>query len=170
MVLWRFAGGRHLGPDVRPGAARYDPGRLAWMPGIQEVEMSASVRQSRWLASAAVVGFLAVTGLPAHAGNLGFLKQSPISYFNDEDMRLLMETVTGVLDDKDAYAKKSWSNPASGNSGQVEGRGAFKTTAGVNCKRLRVTNHAKAIDGQATYTVCQDAEKGWAVDPTAKPG
>ena len=129
-----------------------------------------SVRQSRWLALAGLAGFLVATGAPAHAGNLEFLNKSPVSYFNDEDMRLLKETVAQVLDDKNAFIKKSWSNPATGNSGRVEGRGAFKTAAGVTCKRVRVTNHAKAVDGQGSYIVCQDAEKGWAIDQTAKPG
>jgi surface antigen len=129
-----------------------------------------SVRQSRWLALAGLAGFLLATGSPAHAGNLEFLNKSPVSYFNDEDMRLLKETVTQVLDDKNAFIKKAWSNPATGNSGTVEGRGAFKTAAGVSCKRVRVTNHTKAVDGQGTYNVCQDADKGWAIDTTAKPG
>ena len=128
------------------------------------------VRKSRWLTWAGLAGFLIMAGAPVHAGNLEFLSQSPVSYFNDEDIRLLKETVAQVLDDKDAYAKKSWSNPATGNSGRVESRGVFKTAAGVTCKRVRVTNHAKAVDGQGSYIVCQDAEKGWAVDQTAKPG
>ncbi len=127
------------------------------------------VRQSRWLALAGLAGLL-MTGVPAHAGNLEFLSKSPVSYFNDEDMRLLKEAVAQVLDDQDAFTKKSWSNPATGNSGEVEGRGAFKTAAGVSCRRVRVSNHAKAVDGQGTYTVCEDAERGWAIDSTAKPG
>ena len=129
-----------------------------------------SVRQSRWLTWAGLAGFLIMAGAPVHAGNLEFLNKSPVSYFNDEDMRLLKETVAQVLDDKDALAKKSWSNPATGNSGEVEALGAFTTAAGVSCKRVRVSNHTKAVDGHGTYTVCQDAEKGWAVDSTAKPG
>ncbi len=128
------------------------------------------VRQSRWLALAGLAGLLVVTGAPAHAGNLEFLNKSPVSYFNDEDMRLLKEAVAQVLDDENAFVKKSWSNPATGNSGEVEGRGGFKTAAGVICRRVRVSNHAKAVEGQGTYTVCQDAERGWAVDSTAKPG
>jgi surface antigen len=150
--------------------AGYDPSPISAGRAVPEVEVTMSDRNSRWLALAGLAGFLVVIGLPAYAGNLDFLSQSPVSYFNDEDMRLLKETVTQVLDDKNAYAKKSWSNPATGNSGQVESRGAFKTAAGVTCKRVRVTNHAKAVEGQGSYIVCQDAEKGWAVDQAAKPG
>jgi len=103
------------------------------------------------------------------AGNLEFLKQSPISYFNDEDVRLLKEAVTQVMDDKNVRATKEWSNPNTGNSGKVEGRSAFKTAEGVDCRRVRVTNHAKAVDGQSTYTVCKAPGKDWVVDPAAKP-
>jgi hypothetical protein len=117
-----------------------------------------------------VATLLIATSMPATAGNLSFLTRSPVSYFNDEDMRLLKEAVLQVLDDKDARAKRSWSNPATGSSGTVEARGAFKTAAGVNCKRVRVTNHAKGVDGDSTYTVCQDADKDWAIDQSAKPG
>jgi surface antigen len=106
---------------------------------------------------------------PATAGNLTFLKQAPVSYFNDDDMRMLKEAVQQVLDDSNVKALKSWSNPATGNYGKVEGRSAFKTAAGVSCKKLRVTNHASGVDGQATYTVCKDPERDWVVDPTAKP-
>jgi surface antigen len=106
---------------------------------------------------------------PAPAGNLTFLKQAPVSYFNDEDMRMLKEAVQQVLDDSNVKASKTWSNPATGNHGKVEGRSAFKTAAGVSCKRVRVTNHASGVDGQATYTVCKDPERDWVVDQNAKP-
>ena len=66
-----------------------------------------SDRISRWLALAGLAGFLVATGSPVHAGNLDFLSKSPVSYFNDEDMRLLKETVTQVLDDQDANAKRA---------------------------------------------------------------
>ena len=88
------------------------------------------VRQSRWLTWAGLVGFLIMAGAPVHAGNLEFLSKSPVSYFNDEDMRLLKETVAQVLDDKDALAKKSWSNPATGNSGEVEALGCLHDRCG----------------------------------------
>ena len=65
------------------------------------------VRQSRWLTWAGLAGFLIMAGAPVYAGNLEFLSKSPVSYFNDEDMRLLKETVAQVLDDKDALAKKA---------------------------------------------------------------
>lgn len=124
-----------------------------------------SGRRAAWLA-----GILVVLAMAAHAGNLNFLRKSPISYFNDEDMRLLQDAVAQVLADANNYAKKNWSNPATGSSGEVEGRGGFKTSDGVKCRRLRVSNHARGIDGQATYTLCEDSERSWVINQTAKPG
>lgn len=128
------------------------------------------VRQNCRLATAGLIGLLALATLPLRASNLGFLNQAPVSHFNDEDMRLLKEAVGQVMDDSSSHAKTTWANADTGNSGEIEGWGAFKTAAGVACKRVRVTSHAKGgINGKGTYTVCQDAERGWVVDPTAKP-
>jgi surface antigen len=119
---------------------------------------------------ALALGAFAVLAMaPSHAGNLDFLSKSPVSYFNDEDIRLLKAAVTEVLDDSNVRATKNWSNPATGNSGKVEGRSAFKTAEGVECRRVRVTNHAKAVDGQGTYTVCKVPGEDWVVDQAAKP-
>lgn len=128
------------------------------------------VRKNWRAATAGLIGWLALAGLPVSASNLGFLNQAPVSHFNDEDMRLLRDAVSQAMDDKSFYVKKTWANADTGNSGEIEGWGAFKTTTGVTCKRVRVTSHAKGgINGKGTYTVCQDAERGWVVDPTAKP-
>lgn len=111
-----------------------------------------------------------VFAIPAtQAANLGFLNDSPVSYFDDEDMRLLREAALKVLENKSSRAKESWTNPATGHSGQVEGRGAFTAQGGLACRRVRVSNHAHGVDGQATYTVCKDAEKGWVINPAAQP-
>ncbi len=128
------------------------------------------VRKSKWLATVGLMGWLALAGQPTHASNLGFLNQAPVSHFNDEDMRLLKEAVSQAMQDENSRAKKTWANADTGNSGEIESWGAFKTAAGATCKRVRVTSHAKGgINGKGTYTVCQDAERGWVVDPTAKP-
>jgi len=103
------------------------------------------------------------------AANLGFLNDSPMSYFDDEDIRLLREAALKVLENKSSRTKESWTNPATGHSGRVEGRGAFTAEGGLACRRLRLSNRAKGMEGQATYTVCKDAEKGWMINPAAQP-
>ena len=126
-----------------------------------------TARRIGWL----ILGFnlLILTMAPAWAGNLSFLNKAPISFYNDEDIRLLKEAVTQVLEDTNVRATKDWSNSATGNYGKVEGRSAFKTAEGVECRRVRVTNHAKAVDNQGTYTVCKSPDKDWVIDQAAKP-
>lgn len=126
------------------------------------------IRRDTWLILAfGALVILAAT--PVRAGNLEFLNKAPISFYNDEDIRLLKEAVTQVLTDKNVRATQNWSNPATGNYGKVEGRSAFKTAEGVECRRVRVTNHARAVDNQGTYTVCNIPGKDWVIDPSAKP-
>jgi surface antigen len=121
-------------------------------------------------ALATAIVLVCLFAIPAtQAANLGFLKDSPMSYFDDEDMRLLHEAALKVLENKSSRTKERWTNPATGHSGQVEGRGAFTAQDGLACRRVRVSNSAEGVEGQATYTVCKDAEKGWMINPAAKP-
>src|SRR5262245_11020467 len=126
-----------------------------------------TARRNGWLISGFSVLMVSMTS--AWAGNLEFLNKAPISFYNDEDIRMLKEAVTQVLEDKNVRATQDWSNPATGNHGKVEGRSAFKTAEGVDCRRVRVTNHAKAVDNQGTYTVCKVPDKDWVIDQAAKP-
>lgn len=121
-------------------------------------------------AFATAVALACLLAIPAtQAANLGFLNDSPMSYFNDEDVRLLREAALKVLENKSSRTKESWTNPATGHSGRVESRGAFTAEGGLACRRLRLSNRAKGMEGQATYTVCKDAEKGWMINPAAQP-
>lgn len=120
------------------------------------------------LASTIAVACLVVAPV-TRAGNLGFLMDSPVSYFDDEDMRLLHEAALKVLEDGGPRTKQTWKNPATGHSGRVEGLGAFTAQGGLTCRRVRVSNRAEGVEGQATYTVCKDAEKGWMLNPSAQP-
>lgn len=119
---------------------------------------------------ATAVALACLFSIPAtQAANLGFLHDSPLSYFDDEDKRLLREAALKVLESKSSRTKESWTNPATGHSGRVEGRGAFTAQGGLACRRVRVSNRAQGMDGQATYTVCKDPEKGWMLNPAAQP-
>ena len=122
----------------------------------------------RLAAAVAVAGLVLVPA--ARASNLGFLKDSPVSYFDEEDMRLMREAALKVLEDKSSRAKQAWKNPATGHSGKVEGQGAFKAVDGLPCRRVRVLNRAQGLEGQATYTVCKYPEQGWMLNPSAQPG
>jgi hypothetical protein len=109
-----------------------------------------------WIALFSTVTFPSVL-----ASNIGFLKDAAIGKFNDEDMRLLNETVDLVLADEKAPAKREWKNAATGHSGTLQATTAFSGPNGESCKRLRVINHAGSIESKSTYTMCNMPPDGW---------
>jgi hypothetical protein len=98
----------------------------------------------------------------AAQSSLGFLKDSPISYFNSDDTQLLKKNAYAVLDSQAPAAKGQWSNPKTGHSGEAEVMEAFSAD-GMACKRLRVANAAKGVKSEATYPLCKHPDKGWRV-------
>jgi hypothetical protein len=107
--------------------------------------------------------------ITASAGNLSFLDNSPVSYFNPEDMDLMRQNAVTVLDAPDASSKQAWSNAKTGASGMAQVRGQFTATDGTPCKRLRIVNKAKGLESDATYTVCKYADRGWVFNADAAP-
>jgi len=115
---------------------------------------------------AAGVGSIAFS---AQAQNLNYLKNSPISYFQQDDVELMNKNVNEVLESSDANAKKDWSNPRTGTSGSARVLRQFTAADGAPCKRLRVFNKAPQAEGESTYTVCKYEGRGWILNPDAKP-
>jgi hypothetical protein len=118
---------------------------------------------------AAALATLVLLPSQAFAANTSFLKNSPVSYFTERDFELMMAAADEALADEGRGATREWKNSETGNYGQLEVLGAFKAPDGRLCKRLRVTNNAKAVESRATYSVCLDASGTWMVDAAAKP-
>ena len=112
---------------------------------------------------------LVLSPLLAVASNLSFLDKATVSKFKEEDVKLLMETVDKVLASTDPKAALSWSNPKTGNSGNISTVLQFTSTDGHSCKRLRVLNRAKAMENTAEHTVCAVPDRGWLLNPEARP-
>jgi hypothetical protein len=109
------------------------------------------------------------TPFAAYAVDPLFLKNSPVSYFKQEDVDLMMKNAREVLDSSSPTAKQAWSNPKTGASGFAEVKGQFTATDGAPCKELRVGNLYKHVSGEATYTVCKYKDRGWIVNVDAEP-
>jgi hypothetical protein len=124
--------------------------------------------RARWLAAATLIaGCTAV--ITASAGNLSFLADSPVAYFNSDDMALMREAANKVLDSPDANSQQSWSNARTRASGMAQGRGQFTAANGTPCRRLRIVNRARGLESDATYTVCNTADRGWIFNADAAP-
>lgn len=109
------------------------------------------------------IAMLAALTLPllANAAGLGFLKNSPISYFSDADLKMMNGAVLEVLNAADATTVREWANPRSGYSGKVQGMGKFRTADGLECRKLKVWNQAKGIESESVYPVCRAAGSDW---------
>lgn len=114
---------------------------------------------------ASLLGLALMLPLAASAqSGLGFMKDSPISYFNSEDIKLMKANAYAVLDSAAPDAKGQWSNPKTRHSGEAAVIQVF-TAEGMPCKRLRMTNAAKGVTSDATYPLCKYPGKGWRVRP-----
>jgi hypothetical protein len=119
--------------------------------------------------SLALVLPMALAPLVSGASNLSFLDKSTVSNFKEQDVKLLMETADKALDSNDPRAGGSWSNPKTGNSGDVAVTGQFTSSDGHLCKRLKVLNRAKTMESSAQYVLCQVPGRGWLLNPEARP-
>ncbi len=115
------------------------------------------------------LAMLVLIASDASAGNLSFLEDSPVSFFTERDVELMMAAADEALSDNSRDATRDWKNSETGNFGRMEVLGAFKAPDGRLCKRLRVTNNAKAVESRATYSLCRSADGVWRVDQAAKP-
>lgn len=116
--------------------------------------------------SIAIASFLPAL---AAAQNLGYLKDAAVSYFNDKDVAMLLETIDAALDEQQPHAVREWKNPGTGNSGKAEVLGPVKSAAGTPCKRLRITNVAhNGVSGRASHTFCKETDKWMVAAPEAK--
>lgn len=95
------------------------------------------------------------------AAGLGFLNNTPLSYFTEQDFQLMRAAVQAVLEDPDPATVREWRNPQNQYSGKIEGLGAFKSANGLQCRKLRVSTQAKGVESAATYPVCRDASNEW---------
>ena len=117
--------------------------------------------------SVLIVSLVAIGFLPALAAaqNLSYLKDAAVSYFDDKDVAMMMETVDAALQEQQPHAIREWKNPGTGNSGKAEVLGTVKSAAGTPCKRLRITNVAhNGVSGRASHTFCKETDK-WMVVP-----
>ncbi len=102
-------------------------------------------------------------------GAFGFMKDTVVAHFTQDDVNTMRSTGSEVLKAQDIGTSRSWSNPTTGNGGSLKLIGAFSSADGRECKKLRVENHTKTQHRVTAQTLCRSKDGPWLMDPDAKP-
>ncbi len=106
--------------------------------------------------------------MTAAAVNFGFMKNSPISRFDDMDLEIFQSTVISALDNAGDGQVVNWENPDSGFTGQVFMLSTDDSGSQV-CRQIRIVNVAGNLNSNLHYNACKDDIAGWQIVPAQGP-
>ena len=110
------------------------------------------------------IGAVLVAGsLAAHAANLGFLNDTPISYMKQRDIDSLRSAAFSVLDKKPDGESATWNNEGTGNGVKIDAQLTPVDTAkdGANtCRTVRVVLNAKGQSVNLGPRFCRQGNSG----------
>ena len=99
----------------------------------------------------------------AQAANYRWLENSPIRHFTQQDHEMARANMAKALDEGQVGEELSWENPASDARGSATVLSDY-TKDDLNCRRIRVHNVAKTLEGSTSYGLCKHPEAGWKLD------
>ena len=103
-----------------------------------------------------VLGFLlAALAFPVAAQNwVGLLKNTPAERFDDEDLRLFLDTSRKALAEGKDNETLSWENPKTRARGDITVLRRFEWKTHP-CREVRLNNEAQGRKGTSTLGLCQ---------------
>jgi surface antigen len=104
---------------------------------------------------------LFATTIPAVAANMSFLKDSPISRFNDKDMQLFTQALNEALSKGADGETRNWSNPATGAGGEIKTESSYAQGA-TPCRKVVISNSAKGLSASGPFNFCKQSTGKWA--------
>jgi hypothetical protein len=124
---------------------------------------SRQLRHSRYLSQWAIGAVLVAGSLAAHAANLGFLNDTPISYMKQRDIDSLRAAAFQALDNKQDNESVTWNNEGTGNGVKIDAQLTPVDTAkdGANtCRTVRVVLNAKGQSVNLGPRFCRQGNSG----------
>lgn len=109
-----------------------------------------------------------VCGALANIGTWSFLQGTPAETFTKQDWSIFEASINDTLDNAQDNESKSWVNPKTKVSGEIE---VLRTVnnAAHNCRLLKITNHAKDLNNEMELIFCKQADGKWKIaNPTRK--
>jgi surface antigen len=98
---------------------------------------------------------------PALAQNYGFMRDTPVSRFNKEDMRLHNQAAQAALDAPELGKPVAWNNSKSGNSGSATATASKRD----GCRMLTVETKASIGSARNEFHLCKIDGK-WKAEKT----
>jgi surface antigen len=96
----------------------------------------------------------------AMASNLRFLDDTPVSRFNQQDMRLLQDSLDKAMNEAADGTTVEWANDKTGAGGTITPNGRFERT-GTECRKARLTTRFKTLKGGGEYNFCKGSQGQW---------
>ena len=96
----------------------------------------------------------ALSGSAAAQNWIGILKNTPAERFDEEDIRIFMETANKALDGAPENQPLTWDNPKTRHGGEITVLRSFESK-GRPCKELRVRNQADGRKGDTKLSLCR---------------
>jgi surface antigen len=113
------------------------------------------------LRNTAITATLILASASAHAANLGFLGNAPISRMTAEDVDLLYAAAVAALENSDNGVRTGWENPATDAGGTFMPVQTFDGPAGERCRMLQVTTRASGLRNQLALPLCKQPDGTW---------
>jgi surface antigen len=106
-----------------------------------------------------VVLLAAACASPALAQNwVAMLKNTPAERFDEEDLRIFMDTARKALNEAPDNQTVSWENPKTRARGDITVLRSFESK-GRPCKEAQVRNEVPGRKGGAKFSVCRVDDK-----------
>lgn len=101
-------------------------------------------------------------------GNLGFLKDAPITRFKGADLKMFQSNLVDALEQDADGGTRRWTNAKTGSSGEITVLKTF-TQDNKHCRSTRIMNRAQGYTEARTDSVfCKEADGRWTVLVPAK--
>lgn len=100
------------------------------------------------------IGLIALAPLASAQNWIGLLKNTPAERFDEEDLRIFMDTAQKALDSAQENQPLTWENPQTKHGGEITLLRSFESK-GRPCKELRVRNQADGRKGDTRLSLCK---------------
>jgi len=97
------------------------------------------------------------------ASNWQWLKDAPVMSFDEQDWKLLQETINQTLNKDSDGDSRQWNNPETGNSGTVQVLDTRDTDTGL-CRNLVISNSSKPEKEVTRLNYCRQPDGQWKID------